>query len=205
MGSLTNGILPLGGGYHMAKLTALLVVLVLLSAIPANAQNFVGFETQANPSGVHLLLDSWLEKTWQVSDKQKLGLFEFSIASTSGFDQIYAGPAWYPRDWVQLTIGVGTEHHEHPWRVGGYLAMFGRLGTVLIGLEDGGSGSWYLVKYTHKVSDKVSVGVYSRRFNPTGGVVEVQASKRYTVWTALGVDIETHEKKAIIGLNVAVP
>ena len=181
------------------KITALFVLLTALVTVPVQAQT-IGLESKTTPTGTSRLGNIYVE---EVSEKTHAGLFAWGLADTGGFGEIYIGPTWYPRKWVELQVGAGIENHPGFWRVGTGVFLNGHLGSATILWETGVTGYWYKVAYSHHVAGKVSLGVFSRRFAGTGPIIEVKASKSYTIWVTAGPDLQDHNRmKAVVGMNI---
>ncbi len=179
---------------------SLFVLLATLVAIPAQAQTLT-LETKAEPSGTTYVGNIYVE---EVSEKKRLGMFAFGLVDSVGFGQIYIGPTWYPKKWLEVQFGAGIENHSEFWRVGGGIYLIDNHGSGLLLWENGASGYWYKATYTYPVSKRLALGVFSRRFAGTGPLVEVKASKSYTFWVTAGPDLQDNRRmKAVVGLNIS--
>jgi hypothetical protein len=175
------------------------------------AQSFVGLETKFVDGVAVPLVDGQIEKTWPTSvEGGSLGLFTWFLSNDIGhrdsrWSEIYLGPAWYPRKWLEIVVGAGVETDLHPWRIGGEVIAAGQHGFMIFAWEQGGSGPWYLLKYLHPVAGKFSAGVFSRRFAGTGPLLSVKLNGRYSIWATAGPDLENGRVKTVLGLNVGIP
>ena len=184
-----------------------LLMAALLLAAPRSspAQNFIGPELKVTDgAGPSVLVSGWFEKPWPIrSAGRTIGFHVYGLVDQAPWAQIYGGLSLYPMPWLGLSAGAGIEKDENPWRAAGSIAAAGRGNAALLLVEHGGSGFWYRAQYTRTVSSRWELGVFSRRYSPTGPYVALKVSK-HTVWATAGPNLEDGSAMAVIGLNLGI-
>jgi len=188
---------------RMMVLATLTLMWAVVSVSAQETSKISGFlESQTNfengrgetSTGVNALVNVALTK--------KTGLYVFAQTS-KGYSQVYAGPTYSPKPWIQFGTGVGVEQAKHPFRAGGFVWVGkGKVSNLLI-VEKGatkGSG-WYKDILNVQVADRVGVGVISQRFLGTGLYGQVKLSKHFLLWGAPTYDFASHKMKGTIGLR----
>ena len=182
------------------------VTLVLLGAVSSNAQSFIGPEVKLTDGQTSTLLNGLLQKMTPIgTSEQAVGFYVYGAVTDTAWGQLHGGVSYNPRKWIGLTVGVGTERNEDPWRVAGSAFVEGRGNVAFLIMEHGGGGFWYRAQYARVLNSRVNLGIFSRRFSPTGPIIEVKVTKRYMLWTAIGPDLETGQMTSVLGLNIAIP
>jgi hypothetical protein len=190
----------------MKPLMFLVAVLSLATPRSSPAQNFVGPEVKVTDgAGLSVLVSGWFEKTRSIgSAGRAIGFHVYGLVDDAPWAQIYGGLSFYPAEWLGLSAGVGIEKDENPWRVAGSISAVGRGNTALLIVEHGGSGFWYRAQYTRTVFSRLELGMFSRRYSPTGPYVALKLSK-HTVWATAGPNVEDGSAMAVMGLNIGLP
>jgi hypothetical protein len=183
-----------------------LAVLSLAAPPVSSAQNVIGPEVKVTDgAGPSVLVSGWFEKTRPIGNAGRaIGFHVYGLVDDAPWAQMYGGPSYYPTPWLGLSAGVGIEKDEHPWRAAGTIAASGRGNSALLIVEHGGSGFWYRAQYTRTVGSRLELGVFSRRYSPTGPYVALKVSK-HTLWVAAGPNAEDGRTMVVIGLNVGIP
>ena len=139
----------------------------------------------------------------------RVGVFAWVLSNDPArgdnrWTEIYAGPTFMPRKWIEIQIGAGGDSN-HKGRLGAGVYLGGHLGNGMLAMEQGGSGFWYKTTYSHHVAGPVALGIFSRRFGDTGPLVEVKLSKGRTLWFTAGPNLENGKFTTITGLNIGLP
>jgi hypothetical protein len=189
----------------MKPLMVLAAALFLAAPRASFAQNFIGPEVTFTDGAPGVLVSGWFEKTRPIgSAGRAIGFHVYGLADQAPWAQIYGGLSSYPAEWLGLAASAGTETDENPWRVAATLSAIGRGNTALLIVEHGGSGFWYRAQYTRTVLSRLELGVFSRRYSPTGPYLALKFGK-HTVWATAGPNIEDGRAMAVVGLNVGIP
>lgn len=99
--------------------------------------------------------------------------------SGPGYSQVYAGPTYAPKSWVQVggAFGIEKSGDKVSPRVGGFVWVGkGRLSSLVL-LEGAGSGFWYKSQTTIKLPKGVTASVINQRFAGTGPELEIPIPK----------------------------
>jgi hypothetical protein len=193
-------------GWLATKPQILLVAVLFLAAPPSSAQNFIGPELKiADGAGPGILVNGWFEKTRPIGGSERaVGFHIYGLADQSPWAQFYGGLSFYPARWLGFSAGAGMETDDNPWRAAASVAAFGRGHRALLLIEHGGSGFWYRAQYARSVASRLELGVFSRRYSPTGPYVALTLGK-HAVWATAGPNLEDGTAMAVVGVNVGLP
>jgi hypothetical protein len=181
----------------------------MLLAVVASAQDtsskikFSGFvESQTNfqngrgetSTGVNVLVNVTITK--------RFGLYSFGQTSKN-YSQIYAGPTFSPKPWIQFGAGIGAEQAKHPLRGGAFVWMGKKKVSNLFITEHGASkgSGWYKNILNVQVTKRLGVGAIAQRFLGVGPYMQFKLSKRFMVWGGPTYDIPSHKAKATVALH----
>lgn len=165
----------------MKRITIVASILMALGLTSiVRAQSFVDLEARhAN--------DAWNPsmKAWGVHPiDQKNALTVWALTSRT-WGETLVGYQRTVAPWCRTGFGVGLETHKNLWRVNPWFWVGkGRLSAYGT-FEEGASGFWYLTKGGVKIHNRLTVGVYSRKFVGTGGYTEIQCEKRTSALAAV--------------------
>ena len=113
-----------------------------------------------------------------LSGNGKIGAYVFG-QSGPGYSQVYGGPTYMPKPWVQVggALGIEKSGDKVSPRVGGFVWVGkGRLSSLVL-LEGAGSGFWYKSQTTIKLPKGVTASVINQRFAGTGPELEIPIPK----------------------------
>lgn len=175
--------------------TAKMIVVVLLAAKAALAQNWVEERTYISGGVATPRIGGLLTK----AIKGNLGGFCW-FQTQQKYSQIYGGSTLSPTSWIQLALGLGIETDKHPLRVGSYVWLGKDKLSGLAVFEDGGSGFWYKVETNYQASKLVGLGTLSERFKGSGPKIEFSIPHTaLKLWIAPLVD--RHSFRPVIGVR----
>ena len=150
----------------------------LLITAQASAQTFVEYQNLFSDSGVAPTFDGLLTGKGKTMDA-----FGWFLVSET-WSEAVVGVAKSIRPWMSVSVGVGVDTDDNPWRVGPNVWVGNdRVSSFLI-LEYGGSGFWYRSMSFAKLGSRVEGGVHSQRFYGTGPAIQVSLNKGYKVWVS---------------------
>jgi hypothetical protein len=147
--------------------TMILVVVMLLAKVAAG-QTWVEERTYVSGDVATPRVDGLLTKPIRGA----LGGFCWFQVQQE-YSQVYCGPTYLPRPWIQFALGSGIETDKHPARIGSYVWLGKGKLSGLGAFEDGGSGFWYKVETNYQVGKVVGLGMLSERYHGTGPKVEL--------------------------------
>ena len=190
----------------MKQWTIVIAVFVFLgAAVPASAQKIIGVEFKGTEGlEATALIQGLFKKTEPVSEESEatVGFYVYGLADRR-WAQIHGGLSYNPTKWIGFTAGVGTEVDKNPWRTAASVWAAGHGNSAFVAFEYGGSGLWYRAHYLYAVHDRVEVGVFSRRFSPTGPFAQVKLAEWLSTFVVAGPNLETSKKTLVVGLDVA--
>lgn len=109
--------------------------------------------------------------------------FVFAQVAT-GWAQAYAGMKYSPAPWAEVSLGIGLEQADSPFRVGGSVWLGqGRVSALHL-FEDGGSGPWHKTTVAYKATSELSLGLVDRSFCGRGLTAEYKLSNDTTLTVA---------------------
>lgn len=88
--------------------------------------------------------------------------------ATENYWEVYAGPTWSPREWIELGASAGLEKDAQPWRVEQSLWLGHGRNSALVIVEEGGSGLWFKVTIDRAIIKKLTIGYEDQRFAGRG-------------------------------------
>jgi hypothetical protein len=149
----------------------------------------------------HSFNDQWGSYTW------------FQMGQ--GYRQVYAGPTWSPRPWMQVGLALGAENaqdkkalHANTYlRAGGFLWVGrGSSSFVLIG-EDGGIGSWWRSEFNFALTGRLGLGFLAQNHKGIGPRVEYWVpGTSLKLWGALPFSsLSLHESTFFAGVRYGLP
>lgn len=108
--------------------------------------------------------------------KTKAGLYCWFQASKP-YSQIYCGPTYQPKEWLQVGAAVGLETAKRPVKAAVFIwTGKGKFSNLLI-LEKGSYELWYRNQFGYQVSKNLNLSLASQRFQGTGPRVEYSVPK----------------------------
>lgn len=130
-----------------------------------------------------------------------VGYYAFGQSTSTGYQQLYAGPKVNPTDWLEAGIAIGAERiSSSDWmkRTAGYV-WAGKGNFSLLGVyEDGGTGPWRKMLLNYKVTPDLSIGIQNQSYLGTGVRAEYSFGKNLSVWgTVLKNEIGTTTQVAL--------
>lgn len=161
-----------------------LMAVLLLCLVPAvSAQSFVEAELRGTPNGPESQMAAWV-----VSDltPKRNALTVWALATRS-WGEVLVGYQHEVAPWLTLGAGAGMEAHRNVWRVNPWaFAAKGRY-SLFCTVEEGASGFWYRAEAGYRISNRVTAGVFSRRFTGTGPFVQVTVAPKTSVFGTVAV------------------
>jgi len=148
----------------------LLAVLVVLCLAPlASAQSFVEIEARHTPASLEPQICAWV-----VSDlTPKRDALTVWALTTRTWGEVLVGYQYNATPWLTVGAAAGMESHQNLWRVNPWLYAGKGKYSLFLTVEEGASGFWYRAEAGYKISDRVSAGIFSRRFTGTGPYLQV--------------------------------
>jgi len=146
-------------------------------------------------SGSVAAADYWVEV--QLSDKEtglskqlKVGAsgehwFAFGQTGDSGYQQLYTGPRFAPKEWLEVGVGLGAETVGDDWdtRFASYIWVGAWPWSTVAVYEDGDlTGPWHKVQVTHNVTTNLSLGVQNKKYLGTGPFVTYKVTEHLLLW-----------------------
>ncbi len=107
--------------------------------------------------------------------KGKTGVYCW-IQASKPYSQVYCGPTFQPKNWIQVGIAAGLETGKKPVKGAGFIwTGKGRFSNLLV-LEKG-STFWYRNEASFKASKVLTVSIVSQRYQGTGPRMELAIPK----------------------------
>lgn len=162
----------------------------------------------------NVFAQTWVEERTFIKDGQAVaridGLVSGQIGGKFGgfcwfqvqkeYGEAYCGPTYSPKPWLQFAGGPGVEQDKSPARVGGFVWTGNSKQYLLFIPEYGGSGFWWKLEGSRKVSKAVGVGFLTERFKGSGPRVEFAIPHtQFTIWAA--PMLEKHRTNLLIGIR----
>ena len=110
-----------------------------------------------------------------LSGNGKIGAYVFG-QSGPGYSQVYGGPTYMPKPWVQVggALGIEKSGDKVSPRVGGFVWVGKRRLSNITLLEGAGSGFWYKNQTSLSLAKGVTASLVNQRFAGTGVELEVK-------------------------------
>lgn len=157
-------------------------VLFVLSALPASAQTYVESQNQVIDSTVVPTIDAQLEVPGKVVNAY--GWFQVS----EGWGEALLGLSKQINPLVWVSIAVGVETDEHPWRVSPSVFVSKGRVSIFTTTEHGGSGFWYKSTGTIRLISRLEAGYHAQRFYGTGPMVRLNLNHKLALWGSVVKD-----------------
>lgn len=160
----------------------------------------------------------WVEERTFVRDGQAIaridGLVSQSLAGKLGgfvwfqtekgysktYGQIYGGPTFLAKSYLQFGLGAGVEQAKNPGRLGGFVWIGDSKSSLLFVPEYGGSGFWWKLEANYKLGQSVGAGFITERFKGSGPRFEYKIIHTpFVVWAA--PMFEKQRVNALFGLR----
>lgn len=151
----------------------------LLVTAQASAQTYMESQNLVTDSGIDPKIDGQL-----IGKGKSVDLFGWFFASES-WSEAVLGVAKSIRPWLWVSLGVGVETDDNPWRVSQNAWIGNDHASSFLTIERGGSGFWYRSMSFVKLRSRVEAGVHSQRFYGTGPAVQISLGDGYKVWGSL--------------------
>lgn len=182
----------------MIAAAMLLTSTAMAQSAPATVSGYVEEQSSITAKAIDWQIDGYVTRK---RDGDQTGASLWFLA-TDNYWEVYAGPTWSPRKWIEVGVSAGLEKDTHPWRVEQSLWLgHGRVSGLLI-LEEGGSGLWYKATADYQVSKRLSAGYLDQRFKGRGPEIEYKAG-RVRAW---GAFLMGGERKTIqVGVQFSFP
>lgn len=98
------------------------------------------------------------------------------IQTRRPYSQVYCGPTFQPKNWIQVGVAVGLETGKKPVKGAGFIwTGKGRFSNLLV-LEKG-STLWYRNQISFKANKVLTLSVVSQRYQGIGPRVELAIPK----------------------------
>lgn len=170
-----------------------IVAFVVLGSVPASAQTFIeNWNMLGKDAGTSVFLDGQID----IPVSKTRGVRVWGLYSEN-WSELYASFRQNLGTHAAVTLGAGWEQDDQPWRVAATMWMGKGRFSSFLALEHGGSGFWYSYKGTAGLTQRLSVGVFSRRFVGTGPMAQVAVHGKTEVWGAYCPG----SKKAVIAVS----
>lgn len=192
----------------MKTLLVLATFNFLLAVVPVNTTaqktpKVSGFlESQTNFENGRGETSTGINGLMNITLTKRTGLYVFGQASRK-YSQIYGGPTYSPKPWVQVGAGLGVEQTKRPFRAAGFVWVGqGKVSNLLIGEIGAAKGSgWYKDEFNIQATDRLGIGLISQRFLGTGPRFQLKLSKKLLLWGAPTYDHLDHKFKATAALR----
>lgn len=140
------------------------VSLTLAQDTPKNSlHGYVEVETEVANAKATPQIKTYLT----FAGKSKTGLYCWAQTSRT-YSQVYCGPTYSPKSWLQVGGAVGVETAKNPFRSAAFVWIGkGKFSNLLV-VEKGGSGSWYRNLASFQVQKNFTLSVSTQRFSGTG-------------------------------------
>lgn len=169
------------------KNVKLLVALVLSFTVMTFGQTetpknqlhgYVEFESEVSASGnVNPMVKTYLT----YGGKSKAGLYCW-IQNSKSFNQVYCGPTYSPKSWLQVGGAVGVQTGSSRLQLGAFVwagrSVKGRFVQNLFLIEKG--GKWYRNQTSVDVTKRITLALATQKFRGTGPRLEVKLNKNFT-------------------------
>jgi hypothetical protein len=113
-----------------------------------------------------------------LSGNRKVGAYVWAQTGP-GYHQVYGGPTYTPKSWVQVggALGIEKSGDKLSPRVGGFVWISrGRFSNIIL-LEGGGSGPWYKNQTSVRLPKGVNASLVVQRFAGIGPEIQVKIPK----------------------------
>jgi hypothetical protein len=158
----------------------MLLALVFLAPV-ASAQSFVEAELRHTPDGLESQMCAWV-----VSDltPKRDALTVWALATRS-WGEVLVGYQYQAAPWLTLGAGAGMETHRNVWRVNPWAFAAKGKYSLFLTVEEGASGLWYRAEGGYRFSERVTAGIFSRRFTGTGPYLQVTILPKTSVFATV--------------------
>lgn len=157
------------GALSSSKRILLVLFVSNLLSFTASSQVFVcteiGNKTNLNKGIYYAPQISYYTEYFKKDSK--IGFYNFALF-TETWGQAYAGIIIKPGQWLALSLGVGLETAENPYRYNITLQSIKNRINFLQIYEYGGSGLWYNILLNYELNKQNYLGLISKRYYGIG-------------------------------------
>ncbi|MEX0919449.1 MAG: hypothetical protein WDZ64_01710 [Parcubacteria group bacterium] len=135
----------------------------------------------------------------------KNSVFLFATV-TDEWAEALIGFSTSPRSGVEISLGVGIETHEKPWRSLLSVWLGNNKRSLLMMGEKGGSGNWYMLVASETIHPNLKIGAHAQRFVGIGPRLDIRLKESLNFWIVpVAWDFENNgAKSAVLALNVTI-
>ncbi len=166
------------------RVSFFVVILMSVLVLSVSAQTHFAIESQNLVSNNELSPAITGYMTHGFTESQ-LGTFAWLLVGEH-WAEGYAGLTYMPLSWCQVGLGFGMEQADDLWRVGGSLWIGNGSWSILMLLENGGSGFWHRVVVNYRIGTVVGIGFMSQESVGVGPRFELNVPKLpVQLWASL--------------------
>lgn len=138
----------------------------------------VEYETAVSKDG---RAESQVKTNLTYGGKRKAGLYCW-IQFAKGWQQVYCGPTYKVRPWMQAGFAVGMKTGSDRFQYGGFIwagrSLKGKFVSNLFLYE---KGNWYRNVSSVKLNDRVTLSLATQRYSGTGPRIDYRLSDNVSV------------------------
>ncbi|MFH2062964.1 MAG: hypothetical protein ABIJ46_02305, partial [bacterium] len=162
-----TGLLTIGFNLSDAPATATATADDAAERQPASSGTLHLF-VSASGDGLVPNLGLWLTRPLS----GRFGLWYFGVVAPE-YGEAYGGLTVTPWEWLTIGLAVGIETSEDIWRLAGSVDLVWERFSVNLLVEIGGADWCHFLSANYRVTDSLTVGLMSKRFDGEGAFLEL--------------------------------